>query len=687
MIRAKSFCRLPRPRRINSSGAVAAAFVGAACLLGVCASTARAGDTAPEWMRAAAQQTLAEYPKDTSAVVLYDETIITVKDNGEIDVTHRNVCKLLRNDAKDECGYAFVMFDNATKVSSFRAWTIMPGGGQLQVKDKEAMEVGVGEGYEVFNDERAKVIKFPEANPGSVVGYEYTRRQRPFVFEDEWDIQDVMPTRFARLSITLPAGWEFSNFWANYPEQKPVSTNGNTSVWEVHDVPAIEVEPVMPPREAIAARMGIKYFPRDPAMRQKVAISWDDIAAWQRSLTVNSRNTSPAITQKVTELTSGVTDPLAQMKALSWYMQRNIRYAAIEVGIGGFQPHNAPDIFAHQYGDCKDKATLLSTMLKQVGIDSYYVPIFDERGVTNPKFPSMHFNHVILAIKLPDSVSDTNLYAMYKSPKYGRLLFFDPTNEYVPLGNLPNYLQDNYGLVVGPSGGEIAELPLAIPISNRLLRTATLKLAPTGSLSGEVNELRSGGPAMMSRAQFLTAAPADRQKVVERFLGGSLSSFSLTGASVGNLEQYDQSLTLKYAFTADGYAQSAGDLLILRPRVIGGKSNSILSGKKRLYPIEFEEASRQDDIFDITLPAGYVVDELPKAVDASCPYATYKSEVTMNGNVLRYKRTYTITDVMVPTEHLDEVREFFRQIDADEKASAVLRRATTASAAGAAAAN
>ena len=61
------------------------------------------------------------------------------------------------------------------------------------------------------------------------------------------------------------------------------------------------------------------------------------------------------------------------MKILANYMQRNIRYVAIEVGIGGFQPHPAADVFAHQYGDCKDKATLLSTMLKQIGIDSYYV--------------------------------------------------------------------------------------------------------------------------------------------------------------------------------------------------------------------------------------------------------------------------------------------------------------------------
>jgi hypothetical protein len=235
-------------------------------------------------------------------------------------------------------------------------------------------------------------------------------------------------------------------------------------------------------------------------------------------------------------------------------------------------------------------------------------------------------------------------------------------------------LQDNFGLVVTPDGGELVSLPLAAPATNRLLRMATLSLGSTGNLSGEVKELRFGGPAETSREQFLRQAPADRQKVVEKFLGNSLSSFSLNSASVGNLDKYDESLLVDYKFSADAYAKPAGDLLILRPRVVGAKGSNLLSGKPRKYPIEFDEATRQDDIFDITLPPGYVVDELPKPVEAQCPYATYKSEVVVNGNVLRYKRTYEITDIMVPTQHLDEVRDFFHQIAADEKASAVLKR-------------
>ena len=163
--------------------------------------------------------------------------------------------------------------------------------------------------------------------------------------------------------------------------------------------------------------------------------------------------------------------------------------------------------------------------------------------------------------------------------------------------------------------------------------------------------------------------------MIERFLAASLGNFTLTAASLTNLDQYDESLTLQYKFVVTGYAKSAGNLLIVRPRVVGGKGSSLLTGKPRKYPIEFEEATRQDDVFDITLPAGYVVDELPKPVLAECAYGTYKSEVQVADNILHYKRTYEIRDVVVPTQKLDEVRDFFHQIAADEKSSAVLRRA------------
>ena len=98
--------------------------------------------------------------------------------------------------------------------------------------------------------------------------------------------------------------------------------------------------------------------------------------------------------------------------------------------------------------------------------------------------------------------------------------------------------------------------------------------------------------------------------------------------------------------------------------------------KPRKYPIEFEEATRQDDVFDITLPAGYVVDGLPQPVQADCDYATYKSETKVADGVLHYKRTFEIKDVIVPTDKLPAVRDFLQQVAADQQSAAVLRRAT-----------
>jgi Domain of Unknown Function with PDB structure (DUF3857)/Transglutaminase-like superfamily len=669
----KSFCKTPnRPRSSFAPAACGIVLAAVAILLAVLPS--RAGSTSvPQWMHAAAQQTLPDYPKETVAVALYDEQITVAKENGDIQTTYRHACKLLRPEGREECGYAVFPFDNETKITSMHAWTLLAGGTEMEVRSTDQAVVSA-EDYAEFSDQRFKVLKFPEANVGNVVGYEYTQVHRPLVYEDSWFFQDRIPTRFARFSLTLPSSWEFTSFWSNYDEQKPVSSSGGQYVWEVHDIPGIEHEPEMPSFPAIASRLQVKYFPSDPKLRAKSSGTWSDIAAWYTNLTANSRIPSPALQQKVSELTAGVTDPLKQVRIITEYMQRNIRYVAIEVGIGDFQPHSASDVYAHQYGDCKDKATLLSTMLKQVGIDSYYVLIDTNRGSVSPKFPSTHFNHAILAIKLPESMPDNGLFAISKTEHAGRILFFDPTNEYVPLGYLPHYLQDNYGLVITPTGGDLVSLPMAAPATNRLLRTASLSIGSTGSLSGEVHEVRYGGPADEARSVFLRAKPVDRPKVVEQMLGESLSSFTLSNATIGNLDKVDESLLLTYKFTSDGYAKSAGDLLIIRPRVVGEKGSNLLSGKPRKYPIEFREATRQDDIFDITLPAGYVVDELPKPVQAQCPYATYKSEVVVNGNVLRYKRTYEITDIIVPTQHLDEVRDFFHQIAADEKASAVLRR-------------
>src|SRR5205807_7644702 len=132
-------------------------------------------------------------------------------------------------------------------------------------------------------------------------------------------------------------------------------------------------------------------------------LTWKDMGAWYNGLTQGRRDASPEIKQQVVTLTGSLKTPLAKMQALARFMQNEVRYVAIELGIGGLQPHAAPDVFKRRFGDCKDKATLLSAMLKEIGVESYYVIIHSERGgVTSVTPPHVNnFNHAILAIRLP----------------------------------------------------------------------------------------------------------------------------------------------------------------------------------------------------------------------------------------------------------------------------------------------
>jgi hypothetical protein len=300
------------------------------------------------------------------------------------------------------------------------------------------------------------------------------------------------------------------------------------------------------------------------------------------------------------------------------------------------------------------------------------------RGVVAPEYPAgLNFNHVILAIALPSDVPAGDLYAIVTHPRYGKLLLFDPTSTLTPLGDLPAYEQTNYGMLTAADGGELVRMPLLPSSVNRLSRTARLTLSPDGSIAGSVEEFRKGDPAESSRARLLAAQGGERAKVLESFLGSSVGGFTLTKATVGNLDLYDQMLVLNYQFVAPNYAQTAGNLLLVRPRVLGGKGSTLLEEKERKYPVEFDTATLQTDQFDLTLPQGYVPDELPPPLKVEYDFATYSSKVEMiSGNVLRYSRTYQVKDVLVPSSSLGDLKRFYRQILADESNAAVFKKAS-----------
>jgi uncharacterized protein DUF3857/transglutaminase superfamily protein len=629
----------------------------------------------PAWMRSAASNPLPKYSAETNAVLLYDETTIAVKDAGEVHSIHRRVYRILRPSGRDR-GVLVVSFDKDTKLLSMKAWSLPAGGGkEYEVKEKDAVETQYSDDA-FFSDTRQKILRIPAAEPGAIVAYEFEQRERPNILQDIWGFQSTDPVLQSRFILQLPPGWRYRAAWIHHEPVAPQEDGNNQLHWDLGDIAAVEEEAEMPPAQAIEGRMVVNYFPASGIAGNSMD-TWQDLGKWYTALTVDRRVSSAEIKQKVADLSGGSADTLGKLRALASFVQKDIRYVAIEIGIGGFQPHPASSVFGNRYGDCKDKATLLAAMLHEIGIDSYYVLVNTRRGVIAPEYPpGLNFNHVILAIALPSDVPTGDLYAIVAHPRYGKLLLFDPTSTLTPLGDLPSYEQTNYGMLTAADGGELLRMPLLPPSVNRLSRTARLTLSPDGSISGSVQEVRWGDPAESSRARLLAAQGGERAKVLESFLGSFVGGFTLTKATVGNLNLYDQMLVLDYQFVAPNYAQTAGDLLLVRPRVLGGKGSTLLEEKERKYPVEFDTATLQTDQFDLILPQGYVPDELPPPVKIEYDFATYSSQVEMvNGNVLRYSRTYQVKDVVVPSSRLGDLKRFYRQILTDEGSAAVFKKA------------
>jgi len=648
--------------------------------IGLCLLTAprlaQAGD-APSWMHAVASAPLPAHDDKTDAVLLYSDQAVIVQSVDKIKTHVRLVYKILRPSGRDY-GMAAVSFNPHRKITGLRGWCIPVQGKDYEVKDKEAVEVALPKiaGSELISDVKEKLLQIPAPDPGSVVGYEYEEDEQPMVLQDVWMFQREIPGRELHYSLQLPSGWEYKASWINAAEIKPTPGGNNHWEWVMNDVKGIRKEEEMPPIEAVAGQMIVSFFPPGGASRNGFT-GWLEMGNWYSNLTNGRRDASPEITQQVAALTASARTPLDKMKALAQFVQNDIRYVAIELGIGGWQPHAASEVFVHRYGDCKDKATLLSSMLSQVGIESFYVVINSERGYVTPEVPANvgGFNHVVLAIKLPANVSDLSLVATIQHPRLGTLLYFDPTNELTPFGEIGGYLQANYGLLVTSEGGELVELPRQPSAMNSIHRSGKLTLDPLGTLKGEISETRVGDRAWAERWRLRTVTKsADQIKPIEDLLAGSLSLFNITQASVTNLNRTDQPFGFHYAFEARGYAKNAGGLLLVRPRVLGVKTSGLLETKEpRTFPIEFEGPSRDTDTFEIVIPAGYVVDDIPPSVDADYSFASYHAKTEVNGNLIHYSRTLEVKELSVPVARADDLKKFYRIIASDERNTVVLK--------------
>jgi len=629
-------------------------------------------DSVPDWVRTAAAQKLPNYPPETNAVVLLNDTIYTVATDGTAVEHYRRVVKILRPQGREE-GVVGVPFDKDSKILSFHVWSIGPDGHEYAVKDNEMVEYGYPGQGNFFADDKVRTANAPGRDPGGIVAYEYEQRIHPYLTEKTWFFQENIPRLNQSFTLELPPGFTHGVVWAHANEVPATDLEHQRWRWEMKDTPAIDLNHVLfrPAAMSLEGRMTVHYAgPGTPVATEG---TWQSIGEWYQMLSKDRLAATPEIAAKASELVAGKTDFYDKTEAIAEFVQKDVRYFVIEMGIGGYQPHFAGDIFRNRYGDCKDKAALLSAMLSSVGIHSALVMVDHRRGVVDPDAPSIVGDHMIAAIEIPSGYSSPGLRSLVTAKTGRQYLIFDPTWDKTAFGQLEHNLQGGYGILMEGPGSQIIRFPVLSPELNTIRRTASFRLQPDGSLRGTVTEKRFGDLSEDRRSLYTMGDAKQQSDYLDQLLGEDFTTFKVADFKVENAAALNKDLTTTYSLTDDHFGKAMGPLLMIRPRVLGSEDLQT-DHKERKVPINLSETMQEQDDYTIELPSGYAVDEIPDPVKLDLGFASYQSSSSVKDNVLHYTRTYTVREVTLPADRYSDVQKLAGVIAADEQSRAVLKK-------------
>lgn len=629
----------------------------------------------PQWALDAAKIPTPGSTGDAPAAMLDHEYLITVDEQNHAVERERTVVRILKPQGR-EYAHCNADFDTDAKLDYFHAWTIAASGQQFEAKDTDFLDVGDFADAVMQSDDRHRVLNPPAGDPGAVVVCESEVHLRPYMDTEDWQIQMEIPIADQSLELDLPAGGHFGQSWSHYEPVKPEEVAPNHLRWEIKNMPQLDLENqhATPPLGALAARMSVKWG--DLAVNG-VDGQWRAIGLWMDQLEAHRPDPTPEITVKAQELTAGAPDLYAKLDRITSYIQNNIRYFVVMRGIGGFQAHYASDIFRNRYGDCKDKTTLLISMLQAIGVRAYYLHVDSQRGIIDPAAPSILGNHMITAIELPDGNNDPRLMARVKAANGKTLLIFDPTDETTPVGLVRPQLQGAYGNISNGEYSQVLQIPILSPDSAVRTRTGSFTMAADGSITGDVNYVFTGVEAAYERGLLKESSAKEVQQGLEKSLARDLPDLTFKGFEFHQQDQLDKPIGLDLHISDASYARAAGPLLLVRPRVLGSdaaEAPELAESLIRLYPIEIGHPAQWRDSFDITLPPGYVVDEMPDPVDVDVDFANYHSSVSVKGNVLHYQREYIMRQVEIPAGRGGDLRKLEGAILFDEKGAVVLKK-------------
>ena len=641
--------------------------------LGLTSVNARAGDDAPGWLRAAAASTIPSFPRDVPAVILADESVVTIEDDGRMTRSDFYAVKVLTREGREEAVAHAVYNTDSEKVKELRAWLISPSGKVKKYGKGETAEMALVDN-DVYNEAKQMIIAATgDAELGSIFGYETVTEDRSVFSQLTWYFQGApLPVLKSRISVTLPRGWTADALTINHEKIEP-TMSGNTYTWELRDLPPVTHEPLSPPRTAITPWLAINLTPtpEKPAARRSFA-TWVDVSRWLSEISDSQAGLSDALAGKATQITAASRSEMEKIAAVGRFVQA-VNYVSIQIGTGrggGYRPHAATEVFAKSYGDCKDKANLMRAMLKAIGIKSYLVSIYSgDPNHVRREWPSPHqFNHCIIAVRISD---ETQALTVVDHPTLGRLLIFDATDDITPVGDLPVYEQGSYALIIAGEAGALLRMPVTPPEANMLTRSADVQLNPDGSIVATMREQSIGQAAVKELGAFRGLTRPEYNARIERWIAQGA-----TGVRVSKIEPLDEPNAGRFSLAADFSAPAYGQLmqsrlLVFRPAIVSRRESLSLTEPLRKHPVVLTPNAYAETT-KIKLPAGFEVDELPDPVKLDTPFGSYLTSYVVKDGQLLFTRKLIVRASTIAVADYAKVRSFFERIRAAEQSPVVL---------------
>jgi hypothetical protein len=594
-----------------------------------------------------------DYP-NAGYVNLIDEAKQVIRADGSWTLTTHKAAKIFNERGRDIAN-VHISYNSAFEtIKILRARTIRKDGGVVNVPAEEMREISPFSGYSMYSSIKSRVMVMPAIEDDCVIDYEWQISGRNHIMPDQfwtiWYFQSQEPTVLSRYTLEVPTDRTFKRLLSNTSINPIMTTDGKTTtyIWEGGSYPEIIPEPYMPSLIEIC-----------PWIELSSVESWNDVAAWYWKLIEPQMKSSPEINQAVRELTKGKNSPADKAKAILYWIEDRVRYVGLEFGTGAYEPHSAKDVFNNRYGDCKDQATLLVTMLRAAGVKAYPVLVPTKlKGKTSARLPSPGiFDHAIVLTEID-----------------GKRIWMDPTTEVCPFGELPEPDRGREVMVIRDGKGEFMATPDYTADENRTYQTASIKLGQDGGISASVTWTSTGTSDLSARSTYRYAKPSQIKDGFEGTIAAISPDARLTNYSVSDPTRRDEPLKLAYDFQAGGWADRTRKFLIFRPSLYQSVlSATPFSKSERKCDIAFREESASVSETRIMLPDGFKVEEVPDNVSLKTDFASFDRTYELASGVLKITEKLIRHDAVVPAGRYGEVKKFYESAIQAQKAQVVLR--------------